>query len=346
MGLFSKKQDQSEATTRPSRPSRARRPLLEDDPDPLDPAVLLRKRARRRVVGAIALALAAVIVLPMVIDSEPPSAGEDMTVVLPDKDTPFVGAKPLTKPAAGANSLVPGALAPPPPLAPANPSAESPSTGGPRADAGVNAAAAPLKSDDKSASATLPAAAAPIPGPVASPSLAPPKAAPVPGPAVGAPATPAKPASDNTITSKTATAKTADKSAGEKIAVAEKPARVDDPRAVAALEGRVPDAAPQTAAATPASGPAATSPAAKTGKLGPASGTFAVQIGVFANADKVKELLERLSGAGFKTYTEELETTQGVRTRVRIGPFKSRDDAQKAIARVKSMSLDGILVTP
>jgi len=43
----------------------------------------LKKRARRRLVGAAALALFAVIVLPMIMDPEPKPAGEDIEVRIP-----------------------------------------------------------------------------------------------------------------------------------------------------------------------------------------------------------------------------------------------------------------------
>lgn len=44
----------------------------------------LRRKARRRLVGAIALTLAVVVVLPMVLDSEPKPAGQDIDLRIPD----------------------------------------------------------------------------------------------------------------------------------------------------------------------------------------------------------------------------------------------------------------------
>jgi len=46
----------------------------------------LKKRARRRLVGAIALALLAVIVLPMVMDQEPKPATQDIQIRIPSQD--------------------------------------------------------------------------------------------------------------------------------------------------------------------------------------------------------------------------------------------------------------------
>lgn len=46
----------------------------------------IKKRARRRLVGAIALALLAAIVLPMMMDEEPHPSIEDIQVSIPDRD--------------------------------------------------------------------------------------------------------------------------------------------------------------------------------------------------------------------------------------------------------------------
>ena len=46
----------------------------------------LRRKARRRLIGAIALTLVVVIVLPMILDSEPKSNGRDIELSIPDPD--------------------------------------------------------------------------------------------------------------------------------------------------------------------------------------------------------------------------------------------------------------------
>jgi DedD protein len=47
---------------------------------------MLKRRGRRRLVGAIALVLAAIIVLPMVFDSEPKSSAPPVSVRIPGED--------------------------------------------------------------------------------------------------------------------------------------------------------------------------------------------------------------------------------------------------------------------
>ncbi|WP_332848203.1 SPOR domain-containing protein [Massilia sp. S19_KUP03_FR1] len=66
-----------------------------DAPDPVLPE---KKRARRRLVGAIALALAAAIGIPMLLDSEPKPLNGDIAIQIPSKET----AAPLPVPAAPA----------------------------------------------------------------------------------------------------------------------------------------------------------------------------------------------------------------------------------------------------
>src|SRR5215468_11453145 len=46
----------------------------------------MRRKARRRLVGAIVLALAAAIILPMLLEKEPRPLGDDVTVKIPPVD--------------------------------------------------------------------------------------------------------------------------------------------------------------------------------------------------------------------------------------------------------------------
>lgn len=66
-----------------------------DTPDPVLPE---KKRARRRLVGAIALALAAAIGIPMLLDSEPKPLSGDIAIQIPSKEK----AAPLPVPEAPA----------------------------------------------------------------------------------------------------------------------------------------------------------------------------------------------------------------------------------------------------
>jgi DedD protein len=69
------------------------------------------------------------------------------------------------------------------------------------------------------------------------------------------------------------------------------------------------------------------------------NGRFVVQVGAFADPDKAREVRQKLEKAGLKTYAHVAKTADGERTRVRVGPFGTRAEADKAASRVKGLSL-------
>ncbi len=46
----------------------------------------LKRQARRRLIGAVALTTAIVVILPMVLENEPKPVGQDIELRIPDKD--------------------------------------------------------------------------------------------------------------------------------------------------------------------------------------------------------------------------------------------------------------------
>ncbi len=78
----------------------------------------------------------------------------------------------------------------------------------------------------------------------------------------------------------------------------------------------------------------------------PAAGTerLVVQVGAFAEAAGAREVRDKLERAGLKTYTHVAETPQGQRTRVRVGPFDNRAEADKAAARIKALGLPAAIL--
>jgi DedD protein len=77
----------------------------------------------------------------------------------------------------------------------------------------------------------------------------------------------------------------------------------------------------------------------------PGSERLVVQVGAFAEAAGAREVRSKLERAGLKTYTHVAETPQGQRTRVRVGPFDSRAEAEKAAARIKALGLPAAILT-
>jgi DedD protein len=64
-----------------------------------------------------------------------------------------------------------------------------------------------------------------------------------------------------------------------------------------------------------------------------------VQVGAFSDVAKAREVRQKLEKAGFKTYTQVADSKEGKRTRVRVGPFSSKDEADKAAAKIKTLGL-------
>jgi DedD protein len=72
---------------------------------------------------------------------------------------------------------------------------------------------------------------------------------------------------------------------------------------------------------------------------------FVVQVGAYADETAAKDVRQRVEKLGFKTFTQDVQTPNGRRIRVRIGPFDSQADAQKALERLKGAKLPGAVLT-
>jgi DedD protein len=76
-----------------------------------------------------------------------------------------------------------------------------------------------------------------------------------------------------------------------------------------------------------------------------ADGRFVVQVGAFADATKARETRLKVEKAGLKTYTNVAETKEGKRIRVRVGPFASKAEADKAADKIKGLDLPANILT-
>jgi DedD protein len=72
-----------------------------------------------------------------------------------------------------------------------------------------------------------------------------------------------------------------------------------------------------------------------------AAGRFVVQIGAFASADKARQVRQHAERTGLKIYIQEVNTKNGKRTRVRVGPYASRAEAERAAAVLSKAGLSG-----
>lgn len=282
-----------------------------------DPVLPEKKRARRRLVGAIALALGVAVGLPMLLDSEPKAPFNDIAIDIPSKEK---------------------AAAPAPAPVPAVPAQGAAHNG--------------LDQSEEIIDAPLPPAARPTPAPAA-----------VPAPVLAAvqPA-PAKPAYVE--------AKPEPKPEPKPVKVEPKPEpkheAKPEPKHEVKLESKPepkhevkPEAKPEPKPAKPAQSAddAARAMAILEGKPldkpqekaqdkahDAGSGKFVVQVAALATQDKVDELQDKLREAGIKSYTQKVSSPAGERIRVRVGPFGSREDAEKTRAKLQKLGLGGSLV--
>ena len=260
----------------------------------------MRRRARHRLMGAAVLIVLGVVGFPMLFDTQPRPIPVNTPIEIPDRNK----VAPLVVPADA-------------------PHATGPAVAAPR---GRTSAATSLGEGEEMLDERSPANKAPAAAPV--PAFQPrsdPKAVvkvETPPEPKSEPKPQAKP--ETKADSKPVTAEHAPKPEPAKAA---KPAVPSDDaaRARALLEGRAP---PPVAVASSQAARSATP-----------EGRFIVQVGAFADAGAAQEVRQKLERAGLKTYTQVVNTKDGKRTRVRVGPLEGRGEADKAAARIKGLGL-------
>lgn len=211
-----------------------------------DEELQLKKRARRRLVGAVVLVTAVAVVLPMILDSEPKPATQSIDIQIPSPDAGVLSSKPA-------------------PLKPAEPStAASPPAEAPKAESPPEA-----KAENK-----------------------------------------------------------------PEAAVVARPEPKQEPKAEQKAETQ-----PQKTVA-----PAKPAVKTETSAKAKTTGGFVIQVAALSDVAKARELQAKISVGGLKSYTEVVQTAKGPVTRVRVGPYASRDAAEKALPSLKRLQLDGKVV--
>ncbi len=71
-----------------------------------------------------------------------------------------------------------------------------------------------------------------------------------------------------------------------------------------------------------------------------------VNVGLFANTDNAERAHQRLKEAGLAVTTETLNTSKGKRSRVSVGPFPSRAEADAAARSIRALELDAVVRSP
>ncbi len=74
-------------------------------------------------------------------------------------------------------------------------------------------------------------------------------------------------------------------------------------------------------------------------------GRYVVQVGAFADSASARELRQKVEKLGLKTYTQVADTAHGHRVRVRVGPFATREEADRALAKIKASGAPAVVIT-
>jgi len=115
------------------------------------------------------------------------------------------------------------------------------------------------------------------------------------------------------------------------------------PRTESAMVEAKPEAKPQ---AKPEPRPAKPAPDAAErarAEAALANAQFEFQVGAYAEPDDV---IAKLKAAKIPFYTEPVATSQGTVTRVRAGPYATRDAAERALKQIKALGFKPGSVTP
>lgn len=231
-----------------------------------DEEIQLKRRARRRLIGAVVLVMAIIVVLPMVLDSEPKTSEQEVKVQIPSPDSGTFTSKIVPFPAASEKA------------------------------------------------AAKPASAPAAEGPKSVPAVPPPA-------------------------EKPAVAKETPKETPKQEA-----AKAEAPKPTLKAETELPKAPAKPAVKESAKPVAKPKPAAKeSAKL--AKGKFVVQVIALADAARAKQMQGQIAAAGIKSYTEVVKTAKGDVTRVRAGPFATRQQAEKAREQLKALGMSGNIAT-
>ena len=303
-------------------------------PGPQETIDTLRRRARHRLIGAAVLVGLAIIGFPLLFDTQPRPVAVNAPITIPDKDKVAPLRTPDPVPAAASlgerEEMVSGAVAPRGGERTASASAAAVA---PARRASAEKPAAPTRDARPDAAAADARAKAEEAGRLKAEEAARAKAAQAKR-EEEAKAAQARRDDDRSQAQTDAQAKReeAARAKREQEARAKRESelrakREEAARARALLEGR--------------GTPSADKPAAADAK----AGRFIVQVGAFADDSAVREARQKAERAGVKTYTQTVETSAGKRTRVRAGPFSSREDADKAAGALKKAGLGGSVLS-
>ena len=73
---------------------------------------------------------------------------------------------------------------------------------------------------------------------------------------------------------------------------------------------------------------------------------YLVNVGLFADANNARNAYTKLQDAGLPALSQEIASKKGPRTRVRVGPFESRAEAERAAEKIRALQLEAAVFKP
>ena len=314
------------------------------DQAPADPGLPFKRRARRRLVGALVIGLGVAVTLPFVLDREPRYPKPDIRVDIPSRDAQL--------PVRVQNEADQSSASAQRGQVNADTARASRAEAGRAAEARASAAGSAPVDATQAASEARQQARQPMPQQLDVPQE---------GAAQGRAATPPKADADAAARAAAAKAEAARLEAQRQEAAKAEAAKAEAARANAARqEAARQEAARQEAARAEAARVQQQAAAAAAARAEPAkpaieaasqprtypSQNWAVQIGQFARPENARAAEARASSLGLRAYSETLQTAQGERVRVRAGPFATRAAAEEARSRLIGAGLEAALIAP
>ena len=71
---------------------------------------------------------------------------------------------------------------------------------------------------------------------------------------------------------------------------------------------------------------------------------YVVQVGSFSEARTVRETRQRVEDLGLKSFEQHVDTSSGRRTRVRLGPFATKEEAARAASKLKAAGVSAAVL--
>jgi len=282
-----------------------------------------RTRARRQLIGMLVLVVAGVLGFPWLFETQPRPLSQDVQVVQAGSDGMVDASGAGRAPIAGRV----GVAAIEAPAAPVEAAATKPPAAQDIVETEETAPVARAASASASAAAPKPDAKAlmkDLPKPAVKP--------------VAAVAEAEHKAAERAAEKKMAEKKAADKLAADKKA-AEKAAAEKAAADKKLAEARKADAKRAEAASTKDTAKDAAKDSAKEPVR------YVVQFGAFADNAAAQAARAKVEKLGIKTYAQTVDTPAGKRTRVRVGPYATKAEADKANAAIQKAGMSGSVLT-